>query len=229
MNQPCVCRPLCSKACDLEEELKNVTNSLKSLEAKSEKVRAPCGWCLSNWMTGKQEICVDDASYFQGIFRNSDPTFFFPSVYSFKITLCQDIVSLATNCEVNPLVYQEDAFADSASLFSPLAAGQKQCIVKMHWCRIVIWQPDWQILRQSFPSAQHKHIQRYIQRTRLGSRPLYPVISASSLARWTIILVREGWKPLHLSIISCLLRCNCVPPKAPIKTQPLILSSGCLN
>lgn len=31
-----------SKASDLEEELKNVTNNLKSLEAQSEKVRAMC-------------------------------------------------------------------------------------------------------------------------------------------------------------------------------------------
>lgn len=60
-------------------------------------------------------------------------------------------------------------------------------------------------------------------------RPLYPVISASPLAQWTLISVREGWKQLHLSIISCLLRYNCALPEAPIKTHPLILSSGCLN
>lgn len=41
-NQPRV-SPLRSKASDLEEELKNVTNNLKSLEAQSEKVRASCG------------------------------------------------------------------------------------------------------------------------------------------------------------------------------------------
>lgn len=36
-----------SKASDLEEELKNVTNNLKSLEAQSEKVRVSCGiWVI---------------------------------------------------------------------------------------------------------------------------------------------------------------------------------------
>lgn len=85
VNQPCVCRPLCSKACDLEEELKNVTNSLKSLEAKSEKVRAPCGWCLNNWMTGKQEFCVGGFFFFSFFLLQF-------TVYSFKITLCPDIV-----------------------------------------------------------------------------------------------------------------------------------------
>lgn len=35
------CVSLHSKASDLEEELKNVTNNLKSLEAQSEKVRVP--------------------------------------------------------------------------------------------------------------------------------------------------------------------------------------------
>lgn len=37
--KPSVSASLHSKASDLEEELKNVTNNLKSLEAQSEKVR----------------------------------------------------------------------------------------------------------------------------------------------------------------------------------------------
>lgn len=42
LKPECVSASLHSKASDLEEELKNVTNNLKSLEAQSEKVRVLC-------------------------------------------------------------------------------------------------------------------------------------------------------------------------------------------